>query len=82
MSYGSYDETARSIAEHAPDGDAPPDGAARPASRALQTVAGSASGEARDAAGLLGERIREQPLVAILIAGAIGYVVGWIGKRV
>ena len=52
------------------------------ASRALQAIGGDQAATARDAADALGGRIREQPLVAVLIAAAIGYIVGRIGRHV
>ena len=72
MTYDTYDKTARTLADrYRSEG-----------SRALQTTAGDLAASARDATGTLGGRIQEQPLVAILIAAAIGYIVGRIGRHV
>ena len=73
MSYNTYDKTARTLADRYA-GTSP--------SRALQTVRKDATATARDAAGTLGGRVQEQPLVAILIAAAIGYIVGRIGRHI
>ena len=74
MTYDTYDRTARDLADRYRSTGSP--------SRALQTSGADASATARDAAGTLGARIQEQPLVAILIAAAIGYIVGRIGRHV
>ena len=80
MAYDTYDKTARSL-EDAARTATTRHGGAGSASRALQTT-GGATGTARDAADLLGGRIREQPLVAVLIAAVIGYIVGRIGRHI
>ena len=74
MADDTYDTTARTLADrYRSDGSG---------SRALQTTAGDLAASARDTAGTLGGRIQEQPLVAILIAAAVGYIVGRIGRHV
>ena len=80
MAYNSYDETARSLADRADDAARRHGGGS--ASRALQTTGGDMAATARDAAGTLGGRVQEQPLVAVLIAAAIGYIVGRIGRHI
>lgn len=74
MTYDTYDRTARNLADRYRSTGS--------ASRALQTTAGDATATARDAAGTLGGRIQEQPLVAVLIAATIGYIVGRIGRHI
>ena len=74
MTYDTYDTTARSLADrYRSEGSD---------SRALQATGGDLAASAREAAGTLGGRIQEQPLVAILIAAAIGYIVGRIGRHI
>ena len=74
MTYDTYDKTARSLAaRYRREGSG---------SRALQATGSDLAASARDAAGTLGGRIQEQPLVAILVAAAIGYIVGRIGRHV
>ena len=72
MTYDTYDTAARSLADRSRS----------EGSRALQTTGGDLAASARDAAGTLSDRIQEQPLVAILIAAAIGYIVGRIGRHI
>lgn len=79
MTYDTYDRTARTLADQADNAAARNGGSA---SRALQATGGDMAATARDAAGTLGGRIQEQPLVAILIAAVIGYIVGRIGRHV
>ena len=43
-----------------------------------QSVYGQASDIAHDQADALGGRVREQPLVAVLVAAGVGYLVGRI----
>ena len=43
-----------------------------------QQAYGQASDVARDQADALGERVKEQPLIAILVAAGVGYLVGRI----
>lgn len=74
MTYDTYDRTARNLADHYRDTGSP--------SRAMQTTGGDMAATARDAAGTLGGRIQEQPLVAVLIAAVIGYIVGRIGRHI
>ncbi len=80
MTYDSYDKTARTLADRADDAAGRYRGGS--ASRALQTTGGDMAATARDAAGTLGGRIQEQPLVAILIAAVLGYIVGRIGRHI
>jgi len=85
MAYDTYDKTARSLADDAEDAARTAGtryGRAGSASRALQTTTGGPTGTVRGAADSLGGRIQEQPLVAILIAAVIGYIVGRIGRRI
>ena len=85
MAYDTYDRTARSLADDAEDAARTAStryGRAGSASRALQTTGGDLTGTVRDAADSFGGRIQEQPLVAILIAAVIGYIVGRIGRRI
>jgi ElaB/YqjD/DUF883 family membrane-anchored ribosome-binding protein len=85
MAYDTYDKTARSLADDAEDAARTAGtryGRAGSASRALQTTGGDPAGTARGAADSLGGRIQEQPLVAILIAAVIGYIVGRIGRHI
>jgi ElaB/YqjD/DUF883 family membrane-anchored ribosome-binding protein len=49
------------------------------AGRAEQAVYGAGSA-ARDQAEALSNRVREQPLVAVLIAAAVGFVIGRITR--
>ena len=75
MTYDTYDKTARTLADrYRSDGST---------SRAVQ-VAGrdAAAATAREAAGTLSGRVREQPLVAVMVAAAIGYIVGRIGRHI
>lgn len=74
MTYDTYDKTARNLADRYRDTGS--------ASRAVQTTAGDTAATTRDAAGTLGGRIQEQPLVAVLIAAVIGYIVGRIGRHI
>lgn len=43
-----------------------------------QSAYGQASDIARDQADALGGRVKEQPLIAIMVAAAVGYLVGRI----
>ena len=74
MTYNTYDKTARTLADRYRSTGS--------ASRALQTTAGDMAATTRDATGTLGGRIQEQPLVAVLIAATIGYIVGRIGRHI
>lgn len=84
MAYDTYDKAARTLADHAEDAarSADPRSGRGSSSRALQTMGGDLVGTARGTADSLGGRIQEQPLVAILIAAVIGYVVGRIGRHI
>ena len=85
MAYDTYDRTARSLTDAAKGAARTATtryGRAGSASRALQTTISGPAGTPRGAADSLGGRIQEQPLVAILIAAVLGYIVGRIGRHV
>ncbi len=84
MAYDTYDRAARNLADHAEDAARSADAryGRGSSSRALQTTGGDLAGTARDAADSLSGRVQEQPLVAILIAAVIGYIVGRIGRHI
>lgn len=46
----------------------------------LQSAYGDVADQAGDIAAELGERIKSQPLVAVLIAGGLGYLLGRIAR--
>ena len=74
MTYDTYDKTARTLADrYRSDGST---------SRAVQVAGRDAAATAREAAGTLSGRVREQPLVAVMVAAAIGYIVGRIGRHI
>lgn len=58
------------------------EGKAREIGGKLQQNYGAAADQVKDYASTLSDRIQEQPLIAVGIAAAVGYLLGTIGKRI
>lgn len=57
------------------------EGKARQVAGKVQDAYGQAADQARDAAGSVGRLVEQQPVAALLIAGLVGCVLGWLSHR-
>jgi uncharacterized protein YjbJ (UPF0337 family) len=57
------------------------EGVARQAAGAAEDAYGQVRDRARDVAGVVGDSVERQPLVALLVAGAVGCVLGLLLSR-
>lgn len=57
------------------------EGKARQVAGKAQGAYGEAADQARDVAASIGRGVEQQPLAALLIAGVVGYALGWLSHR-
>lgn len=57
------------------------EGKARQFAGKAQGTYGDAANQAREIAASVSRNVEQQPLVALLVAGVIGYMVGWVTSR-